>query len=206
MKVSILVPYTYVRYRAKRRVREVCIDSFTIANVSRPFRIAFTIYPYRSVQEYEVSPWGSGHHGASILLRREVPSWEVLGKVIDIYRSIKSSLLSKAREAHFAHLIDVVVSGIITPQLKKRQERLGEELGELIIAASFLDSVLGSEVIKEDPLIEDVRETVLTVSAEIKDSELTIDSSTPLGRIYRWLLRVDSKFSSILMKEVRAML
>ena len=206
LEIALLIPFTYVRFRVRRKVREVCIDSFTIANVSKPFRVAFTVYPYGNVRKYEAGPWGSAHRGASILLRREIPSWEALGRVISIYRSIKSELLSKAREAHLAHFVDVVVSGIITPQLKRRQERLGTELGELITAASFFESVLGNEVVKEDPLVEDVRETALTVPAGFRDNRLVIDTSTPLGRIYSWLLRIDSKFSDEITKEIRAKL
>lgn len=206
LRVSILIPFTYVRFRVKRKVREVCIDSFTIANVSKPFRVAFTVYPYSNVRKYESGPWSAARHGASILLKREIPSWEALGRVISIYRSIKSDLLSKAREAHLAHFIDVVVSGIVAPQLKRRRERLGTELGELITAASFFESVLGNEVIKEDPLVEDVRETALAVPAGFRDNKLVIDTSTPLGRVYSWLLRVDSKFSDGVMKEIKAKL
>ncbi len=206
MRVALLIPFTYVRFRVRGKSREVCIDSFTPANISKPFRAAFTVYPYGNVRNFEVGSWRSVGLGASIMLKREIPSWDALKHVIGIYRSIKSELLSKAREAHLTHFIDVVVSAIVVPQLRSKQEKLGTELGELITAASFFESILGSDVLKKDPLVEDVKETALSVPADLRESELLIDASNPLGRIYRWLLKVDDRFSNALMSEIRTRL
>lgn len=203
MRVALLIPYTYVRFKVGGRVKEVCIDSFTPANISKPFRVAFTIYPYRRVRDLEAGSHSTPGFGAAIMLGREVSPWDALNHVIQIYRSIRSEVLSKAREAHLAHFIDVVVSAAAIPQFRSKRDGLGTELGELITATSLFESVLGREVLKDDPLVEDVRETLLTVPADLRKGGLLIDASTPIGRIYRWLLRADDRFSSALMKEVR---
>jgi len=202
LRIALLVPYTYVKYSVGRKSREVGVDSFTIVKVSRISRVALTVYPFKRLKNFLAAPHSITWSDVTVWLKREVAAWDVFKIVVNSFRQLKSEILAKAGRAQRTRALGTVFSTMFTPWFPRRVGEADEELRELVTASSLLESVIGRELLKSDPVIEEVREVFIALRARMEGGDVRIEGRESLMKVYSWLLRNDEGFRKAVLEVV----
>lgn len=206
MKFAVVIPYTEVKFRTSRgKSRDICVDSFAIAHISSVIEYPMIVVTCKSVGKFKFSStsievFSSDDFPAMKVLRREVPSYDVLKYVINAYRDLSAEISSLRKEIKlnpsYALMFWLSPASYIFSNTESRVVKLSKASMSLLL----LETLLGKELLYEDPVIININEFSISLLAEVNNEVIKFIGKDVIIKLYNKLVESDEKYRSSLIK------
>ena len=202
MKFMVIIPYTSVRFVVGRgKSREVCVDSFALAHISDIVRYPLVTYLCKTIRKFRLEHQSIAYDLGIKMLRREIPSYEVLRRVVEVYRKLSYEISELRRSLNLSPTYSLMF-WLSPVKIQGRNDEMLTRFTRLAMSGLLFESLLGKEVLIEDPSIETLEEFNIGLPLEVSASDVKFVGKDVVVKIYNKLLDNDEDYKKALLREV----
>jgi len=198
----VIIPYTLVRFVAGRgKPKEICVDSFALAHISDITRYPLVTYLCKTIRKFRMEYQSITYDLGIKMLRREIPSYDVLKRVVETYRKL-SHEISELRRSLNLSSTHPLMFWLSPMKIQGKSDEMLTRFSRLAMSGLLFDSLLGKEVLTEDPTIEALEEFNIGLTLEVQPNNVKFVGKDIVIKIYNKLLDNDEGYKKALLREI----
>jgi len=198
----VIIPYTMVKFVAGRgKPKEICVDSFALAHISDIVRYPLVTYLCKTIRKFRMEYQSITYDLGIKMLRREIPSYEILRRVVEIYRKLSYEISELRRNLNLSptHSLMFWLSPV---KVEGKNDEMLIRFTRLAMSGLLFESLLGKELLMEDPTIETLEEFNIGLPLEVQPNSVKFVGKDIVIKIYNKLLANDEGYKKALLREI----